>query len=212
MATLLFLVLFSLCIFVLVIVKGAVNSLESFNSEGLSNRYLAIGNSAVYLNFYDNPEIIKAVEEAQKEQIKQKPAGPNGRPANKKDSGPRKQRVAKPKSKPGVAKVVTMAQIAYDKISNLLNNAILESSGKENLRQLTKAQLDDLENLKLIAFSNIDIANEITDESIVNSLKKEVIPESFSALLKSYGISYSNMPINDYKKALVGVYVEHYTL
>ncbi|MCU0667312.1 MAG: ABC transporter permease [Patescibacteria group bacterium] len=66
--------LFSLCIFVLVIVKGAVNSLESFNSEGLSNRYLVIGNTAVNLNIYNNPELIKMVEDAQKEQIKQKTA------------------------------------------------------------------------------------------------------------------------------------------
>ena len=157
---------------------------------------------------------LKLKKDQQKQQLQQKqaPVNPNGRPLSQKDNGPRKQRVDTPKSTPGVAKIVTMAQVAFEKISALLNEAILSDTKKTNLRQLTKSEIEQLENLKLIAFSNIDIAEEITDENILKALKKSDILQEFKDLMQDYNISYANMTVEDYKKALIGVYVEHYSL
>ena len=66
--------LFSACIFIMVAVKGAINSLQSFNSEGLSNRYLVIGNNAVYINYESDLVVIKAVEDAFTEHVRLKTA------------------------------------------------------------------------------------------------------------------------------------------
>jgi len=148
-----------------------------------------------------------------KSQQKEKQAiNPPGRPLNQQDNGPRKKRVDTPRSTPGVAKVVTMAQFAYDKVSSLLNEAVLNANNKTNMRQLTKVEVDELENLKLVAFSNLDILEEITEENILKALKKSEIPESFKELLKTYNVSHANMNVDDYKKTLIGVYVEHYSL
>ena len=144
------------------------------------------------------------------QQKQQRLQNPNGRPPNQQDTQPRKQRVANPRSKPGVAHVVTRAQIAFDKISALLNEAVLNSSKKSNLRQLTKSQIDELEHLKLIAFSNIDVFEEITDEKILNAIKQDKAADSFINLMKTYNISHSIMTNDDYKKSLIGVYVEHF--
>jgi len=155
---------------------------------------------------------LKLKKDQQKQQDQQRKfQNPNGRPLNQKDNGPRKKRVDTPKSTPGVAKIVTMAQIAFEKISNLLNEAVLSQNNKNNLRQLTKHETEELENLKLIAFSNFDVAEEVNDENILKSLKKSKISDSFQSLLKGYNISYANMTVDDYKKALIGVYVEHYS-
>lgn len=152
------------------------------------------------------------LKKEQQKQQQQKMKNPNGRPLNKQDTQPRKQRITNPRSKPGVAQLVTKAQVAFDKVSQLLNEAALNCNGKNNLRQLNKHQIDDLETLKLIAFSNLDVAEEVNDEKILESLKKQGIPETFHALMSSYNISHSNMTVDDYKKSLIGVYVEHYNL
>lgn len=152
------------------------------------------------------------LKKQQQKQQQQKIKNPNGRPLNQQDTQPRKQRTTNPRSKPGVAQLVTKAQVAFDKISQLLNEAALNCNGKNNLRQLNKHQIDDLETLKLIAFSNIDVSEEINDEKILECLKKQGIPESFHNLMNSYNISHSNMTVDDYKKSLIGVYVEHYNL
>lgn len=146
------------------------------------------------------------------QQKQQKLQNPNGRPLNQKDTGPRKQRVEQPRSKPGIAKLVTRAQVAFEKISALLNEAVLTDTNKTNLRQLTKLEIEHLENLKLIAFSNIDISEEINDENILKALKKSKILQEFQDLAQDYNISYATMTVEDYKKALIGVYVEYYNL
>jgi hypothetical protein len=156
---------------------------------------------------------LKLKKDQQKQQEQQKKfQNPNGRPLNQKDNGPRKQRVDTPKSKPGVATIVTMAQVAFDKICALLNEAVLSDTKKTNLRQLTKLEIEQLEYFKLVAFSNIDISEEITDENILKALKKSSILQEFQDLMQDYNISYANMTVDDYKKALIGVYVEHYNL
>lgn len=147
-----------------------------------------------------------------KEQIKQKPVGPNGRPPNKKDSGPRKKRVDKPRSKPSpsTAECFIQAAKAFDTINTLVNDATLAINNKTNLRQLTKAQLNDMETIKLIMLSNVDIFN-LTKENIAKASKCNTIPGGFKRILDSQNISFDKMPIDEYKRALVAAYVEYIT-
>lgn len=67
--------LFALVIFVISVVRGAVASVDSFNSEGLSKRYLVLGSPVgdTYSTFNDpDPILIAQLEKAQKEIIARK--------------------------------------------------------------------------------------------------------------------------------------------
>jgi hypothetical protein len=148
-----------------------------------------------------------------KEQIKNKPkpAGPNGRPPAKKDSGPRKQRIAKPRSKPSVAKYFVQTSSAFDMISALINDATLSIYGKTNLRQLTKAQISEMETVKLTTLVNVDIFN-LTNENIAKAVHAKEIPIEFKNMLEAQNISFDKMPMEDYKRALIATYVEYLTI
>jgi hypothetical protein len=118
----------------------------------------------------------------------------------------RKQRVANPKSKPGVAELVVWAEDSWDNISNTLNNAFLGFKNKKNLRQLTKAEVNDLERLKIDVLTNIDmlsIVNEDSIQKVLSSNKKT--PQEFINLLNSKGISLDNMNIDKYRRNIVQV-------
>ena len=69
---------------------------------------------------------------------------PTGRPKHSKDSAPRKQRQAKPKSKPGVAELIRWSDEAWDASSEFLTKAFLGANEKKTVRQLTKARLSSL--------------------------------------------------------------------
>jgi hypothetical protein len=138
-----------------------------------------------------------------------KPPNPNGRPQNSQDTNVRKQRVANPKSKPGVAELVVWAEDSWDNISNTLNNAFLGFKNKKNLRQLTKAEVNDLERLKIDVLTNIDmlsIVNEDSIQKVLSSNKKT--PQEFINLLNSKGISLDNMNIDKYRRNIIGLYIE----
>ena len=95
-----------------------------------------------------------------------KAPNPNGRPPMSKDSTIRKQRVETPKSKPGVAELIVWADNSWDNISATLHSSYLEINNKKNLRQLTKAQFDDLEKMKLDVFTNLPVLVEPTNQSV----------------------------------------------
>jgi hypothetical protein len=138
-----------------------------------------------------------------------KPPNSNGRPQNSQDTNVRKQRVANPKSKPGVAELVVWAEDSWDNISNTLNNAFLGFKNKKNLRQLTKAEVNDLERLKIDVLTNIDmlsIVNEDSIQKVLSSNKKT--PQEFINLLNSKGISLDNMNIDKYRRNIIGLYIE----
>ena len=96
-----------------------------------------------------------------------------GRPLFKQDEGPRKKRVETPKSKPGLATIVVNAEKTWSHISDTITNCYLSSAGKKNLRQLTKAEFKNLEQLKLDVFSNIDVSDDITDNIIYELLSNK---------------------------------------
>jgi hypothetical protein len=107
-------------------------------------------------------------------QPKQSPAAPNqnGRPPFQKDTQPRKQKRVLPKSKPAVASVMVWASEAQKTISNILNPAMLNHYDKKNLRELTKAELVDLEEIKFKVLCNLEPYTAITEDKIALILEQ----------------------------------------
>jgi len=135
----------------------------------------------------------------------------NGRPKLKKDEGPRKKRVETPRSKPGLADLVVWANDTFESISSTLNKAYLGINNKSNLRQLTKSQVCDLERLKLHILTNVDIMSEVGGEDIFKIISsKNKMPPNFAKQLLSEKVSVAEMPINTYKKRVIGIFVEYF--
>jgi len=138
------------------------------------------------------------------------PSNPNGRPPNSKDNNPRKQRTENPRSKPGLAELVVWAESTWENISDILTKAYLDTNKKKNLRQLTKAQFDDLEQLKLDIFTNSNIMENVTAQSIYNILSSKLkTPKEFQNILKEKKISTSEMSIDTYRKNVIGYFIEY---
>ena len=139
-----------------------------------------------------------------------KPSNPNGRPKNSQDSAPRKQRIAKPKSTPGVAELIVWSEENWDFISENLTDAFLSTLGKKNSRQLTKAEVSDLEQLKLDVFTNIEPMASVNAETIRNILSaQKKTPSDFKDILKDQGISLDTMSMEKYRRSTIGTYIEY---
>lgn len=101
------------------------------------------------------------------------------------------------------------AETAWDSISDILTNAFLKSSQKKNLRQLTKAEVSTLEQLKIDILTNLPIMCEVNESVITHLLFANCkTPSSFSSALKSNNISLDEMTIDAYRKNVVGFYIE----
>lgn len=139
-----------------------------------------------------------------------KSANPQGgRPLNQSDNGPRKQRVDTPKSTPGVAELIAWTQTAYENISAMLNDGFLWQVQKNNLRQLTKAEVADLEEIKLHVLSNMQLMCEVTASTVSDTLRSSKnMPKKFANLLKSRKINTNSMTLEVYKKQAIASYVE----
>lgn len=157
-------------------------------------------------------DIEKITKQGQINSKKQKEIKPNGRPNFQQDTTVRKQRVATPKSKPGVAELVVWSEGAWNKISATLTNAYLNINNKKNLRQLNKAELSDLEQLKLDIFTNLNILSDVTDDCVFSILKSGLkTSKVFMDKLKSANINMDNMTIDNYRRHIIGQYVEENT-
>jgi len=142
-------------------------------------------------------------------QESKKPSNPNGRPANQKDEGPRKQRIAKPKSTPGVAELVMWSEAAWSDMSEIVNKAFLGINGKKSLRQLSKAQAQQLEALKLDVFTNLEVLTAVTDKTVGTILaSQKKTPEHFSKALAEKNISVDTMSVDNYRRGVIGTYIE----
>ena len=153
---------------------------------------------------------------------KQQPMAPNKKPPAKKnespsggrpkfssDTEPRKKRVDKPKSKPGVADIVVWTDEAFSKISEVLNDAFLKTNNKKNMRQLTKAEVSDLERLKVDVFTNVPVLEEVSNESIYSCLSSgSRSPSDFTTAMVNKGINTDTLSIESYRKNVIGLYVE----
>lgn len=133
----------------------------------------------------------------------------NGRPPNTKDNGPRKQRTETPKSNPGLAELLIWAEDSYNIISKSINESYLSNRKLKNLRQLTKAEVIDLEKIKLDVFTNLPIMSDVTQERIVASLKSnQKTPTNFSNKLKDSNISLNDMPVDVYRKNIIALFID----
>lgn len=139
---------------------------------------------------------------AEKKQA-QKPVNDNGRPPQKQDDGPRKKRVDTPKSTPGVAELFLWATNAFDATS-LISNGYLAQKGYSNMRQLTKAEAQELEDLRLGTLLNLEPMCDINDNAIFNAIASNFkqIP---SKLKQAKELSKG---IDSYRKLVVANYVE----
>jgi hypothetical protein len=77
-----------------------------------------------------------------------------------------------PKSKPTAASVMVWSNEAQKSISNIINPAMLNFYNKKNLRELTKNELSDLEDIKFRVLCNLQPHEDITEEKIASILEK----------------------------------------
>lgn len=104
-----------------------------------------------------------------------KPVEEAGRPKNSNDVSPRKQRRVLPRS--GEPTSATLWGIeAQEKISKYMNSFACKHFGKSTARQLNKAEVDQLEYLKLCIFTGLDPMIEVTPEIIKDVLSLNSMP------------------------------------
>lgn len=98
----------------------------------------------------------------------------NGRPPFSKDTAPRKQKRVLPTTKPSAAMLV-WANEAQKNISEIINPAILSHYKKKNLRELTKSELLELEEIKFRVLCNIKPYDSINAANIVGILENNPV-------------------------------------
>lgn len=142
-----------------------------------------------------------------------KPSQNNGRPINSKDTESRKQRIAKPRSKPGLAELMVWTEEAWGAISDILNEAYLSQKEKKNLRQLTKLEAAELETLKFDTLTNIELFTKVDRVLVKNVLKSnKKMPKHLKNELINRDISLNTMAIEKYRKNVIGVFIEQMSL
>jgi hypothetical protein len=143
-------------------------------------------------------------KESQSPQPQKPMTNEEGRPLFRTDEEPRKQRVDTPKSKPGVAELFVWASSAFENL-NVLSEGYLASKQKGDMRQLTKDESKELENLKLYAFLNLKPMSTVTNASI-----HQAVVAKTSALFSEFqNIRSSTSNLQDYKNHVLAKYVEH---
>ena len=112
------------------------------------------------------PEVVDTQPTPEQQNKEEKQPKENGRPPFTKDSEPRKQKRVLPKSKPAVSSVMVWSNEAQKIISNIVNPAMLNYYNKNNLRELTKAELIALEDIKFKVLCNLRPYEEINEDKI----------------------------------------------
>jgi hypothetical protein len=141
---------------------------------------------------------------------KEKPINPNGRPPAKLDQGPRKKRVDTPKSKPGVAELITWTNESFDKISELTTTAYLGVLNKKNMRGLSKDQCSELEDLKLHVLASVEPMSQITDTIIMNTIgSSKKMPQTLQKLIQDSEIDLKNLNVENFRRKAISCYIQH---
>ena len=163
-------------------------------------------------------ELNEKKEQEKKPALPERPEKPDtpkeirdeGRPPFKLHEGPRKQRVETPKSAPGLAETIVWAQSTFDTISEVITDAYLKMNNKKNLRQVTKAEVADMEKIKMDVLTNLQPLQEISVEIIHEQLSAgKLCPKEFRECLASKNIDTSSMNIDSYRRSAIGCYVEY---
>lgn len=149
-------------------------------------------------------------EKVAKTKEKQKPVNSNGRPQNRIDDSPRKKRTETPRSTPGVAELFNWANDQYDNISKVINEAYLSTNNKNSMRNLTKADVAELEAIKLDILYNIKLMSDSGPQEIADCLdSNKKIPYKIEASLKSQNISPISLSLVDYQRRAISTFVEY---
>ena len=158
----------------------------------------------------DNPKKEENPAVPKIEERDEMPSEKNGRPPNSIDTKPRKQRVEKPRTAPGLADLIDWSQDSYNKISECVTMAFLKANNKKNLRQVTKAELFDVERIKFDVLTNLDLLCEVNDNVIHQHLASaSLTPTAFKTLLSDKDIDINDMSIESYRKKAVSCFVEY---
>ena len=120
----------------------------------------------------DPTSVVDEVERIEVDKPSPNPDG--GRPKFSLDQGPRKQKRVLPKNSPNLASLTIWATQAQEKVSQHLNSQMLEVHGKKNLRELSKAQLQDLEELKFTVLCKIEPYSDIDEDMITASIPEDL--------------------------------------
>lgn len=103
---------------------------------------------------------------------KKKTPNNNGRPKFSKDQAPRKQKRVLPKTKPtNAASLLVWSQEAQKKIAEIINPALISSYGKKNLRELSRTQMIELEEIKFNVLCKLTPFSSFTSENIADILE-----------------------------------------
>lgn len=161
----------------------------------------------------DIEKIEKQAEVTQKDKPGEKnnPINPNGRPPGKIDENVRKQRVDTPRSKPGVAEFIIWANQSFDTVSDITNAAYLATNDKKDMRSLNKAQVKELEELKLHVLTNIEPMSKVDAETVVKviaSTKK--MPKGLSKIMSDSNIDLKKLSVDNYRKHAISSYIDYF--
>ena len=119
------------------------------------------------------PDPTPTVDEVERIEVERDAPTPNpegGRPKFSLDQQKRKQKRVLPKSTPTLSTLMIWTTDAQDQISKILNPALLDHYGKKNLRELSKAQLAELEDMKFKALCKLEPHSDIDGEILIASL------------------------------------------
>lgn len=148
-------------------------------------------------------------EKATRIKEREKPKNPAGRPPGSIDEVVRKKRVETPKSKPGVAELITWANDTFDIISETTANAYLGVLNKKNMRALNKSECEELENLKLHVLSNIEplsVVSVADIQKVIGSTKK--MPKALMDSMRKADINLANLNIENFRRQAISCYIQ----
>lgn len=128
-------------------------------------------------------EIVETPNTPQNQQEKKQP-NENGRPPFTRDTKPRKQKRVLPKNKPAISSIMVWSNEAQKTISNIVNPAILHFYQKKNLRELTKSEFVNLEEIKFQVLCHLKPFEEITEDKIALIMEKNKSITEKQKLLK----------------------------
>jgi hypothetical protein len=131
-----------------------------------------------------------------------KVAKPNGRPAGKKDSGPRKPKALKPAKAAEFFTTRAWAREIQSVIADIVNPVFLEECGKKNVRSLTDKEVKDLEDFKFALLCNLEPHTPFTIDTLAEMVQNPLpipllIQELLSTTLSKFTEKFNRAPTID---------------
>jgi hypothetical protein len=136
----------------------------------------------------EKEESVPVKDTEQEEEIKEA-----GRPDQSRDTEPRKQRRVLPRSGEPTAAILWGIE-AQEKISDMMTPVVCRHYSKKDSRSLSKAQVQELEYLKLSIFTSMEPMIDVTHESIQEALAKNTKPSSeFVKMSEGKAVSFNTI-------------------